>query len=612
MDDLYDNTVKYELLAPAKNYLFAKNAIYCGADAVYMASESFGLRKGLGNSLDEIKKTVRFAHKYWAKTYVTVNSLLFGKDELIKAQSLINSLYEIGVDGIIIQDMGIFELDLPPIPISLSTTVCCDSVEKIQFYEKLGVDRVILPRELTLEQIKDISSKTKVNLEVFVHGLLCAGVSGRCHLQYAKNLKSGNPATTSARGVCDLNCMHHYDLVDNSGNKILENERLLNLRFLNLSDNLEELIDAGVTSFKIEGRQKELDYLKNTVLLYRRKLDEILIRRNLKAASSGMVDSRLIPRLDNTFNKGFTDFFLHGKKKEMYSNIDIVGEFVGNVSLKSDDTFVLDSIKTLYVGDKLRFRDSEGNVSKICITKVSKNKYSFASDTKLVEGTSLYRYLSPHKTRKVILSGVSRYIPVSIQMKKQGTNLSVSAFDSDDTLASIEMENVPFVEENDSLWIDKELSGFSEFKTISLLKSEDFALSFEYMNLLKKQLFNSLRKERAKKFRRKTVKINKEKLNYPLTMLDSNSNVVNELAESFYKKHGVESIAKSVELSSDLSGEKIFIAKYCIKNELGLCNKNSTNSEFNKYEEPFFIIDKLQNRYRVEFDCQKCEMYFIY
>ena len=265
---------KLELLAPAKNLECGIAAIDAGADAVYIGADSFGAREKANNSVDDIETLVKYAHKYFAKVYVTVNTLLYD-EEVPKAESLIQKLYHINADGIIIQDPGLLELTLPPIKIIASTQMHNISSEKINFFKDIGIKRFILPRELSLEEIRKIKEDTGAELECFIHGALCVSYSGRCYLSFAIGGRSAN------RGACAQPCRKLYSLYDSEGKLLRKNKHFLSLKDLCLSNRLEELIDAGVTSFKIEGRLKERDYVTNVVSFYRQKLDEIIRKKNL-------------------------------------------------------------------------------------------------------------------------------------------------------------------------------------------------------------------------------------------------------------------------------------------------------------------------------------------
>ena len=298
---------KIELLAPAKDKETAFAAIDCGADAIYIGASDFGARRAVPNSIDDIKEVVDYAHKFYARVHVTINTILTDS-ELEQAVKLIHKLYEIGVDAIIVQDMGILKLavdgKLPPIQIHASTQCDNRTLEKVKFFENIGVSRVILARELSIEEIKNICSNTNVEIETFIHGALCVSYSGQCYMSYAIGGRSAN------RGECAQACRKKYTLVDSEGNIIAKDRYLLSLKDFNASRHIEELIKAGVKSFKIEGRLKDINYVKNVVGYYRREIDKFA-----EKTSSGQVELDFEPDLNKTFNRGYTDYFLDGRKK---------------------------------------------------------------------------------------------------------------------------------------------------------------------------------------------------------------------------------------------------------------------------------------------------------
>ena len=294
-----------ELLAPARDKKTAIAAINYGCDAIYIGAQNFGARKKVPNSLEDIKEIVDYAHKFYVKVHVTVNTILTD-DEIIEAQKLIQKLYDIGVDAIIVQDMGIFKLavegKLPPIPLHASTQ--CDNrfLEKIKFFDEMGVSRIILARELSLEQIEQICKDTSAEIETFVHGALCVSYSGQCYLSYYIGGRSAN------RGECAQACRKKYSLVDENGNIIAKDKYLLSMKDFNASKHLKSLINSGVKSFKIEGRLKDENYVKNVVAYYRNQIDKLASK-----TSSGRIFYDFEPDVRKSFNRGFTDYFLDGR-----------------------------------------------------------------------------------------------------------------------------------------------------------------------------------------------------------------------------------------------------------------------------------------------------------
>ena len=296
-----------EILSPGKNLFYSKEAIRCGADAIYIGAPKFSLRHEQANTMEDIKQLVEYAHRYWAKVYIPLNCLLYTDEDIELTKKMIKEFYEMGIDGLIVQDIGILELDLPPIPIILSTNAMCFTKEDAQFYEKCGVTRIVLPRELTFEEIKDITDNSNIEIETFCYGFLCVGYSGNCYLAYSESLKNTKSSDkshylASNHGVCPERCMGNWTLKDKNGNVIKENDRLLNLRFLSLNNDMPRLFDLGVDSFKIAGREKDLKHVKNSTAIFSRTADMIAKSRGIKRASSGRVILGFKPDLYKNFN----------------------------------------------------------------------------------------------------------------------------------------------------------------------------------------------------------------------------------------------------------------------------------------------------------------------
>ena len=326
-----------ELLAPAKNPDAACAALRCGADALYIGADRFGAREAAGNSLTDIRSVVESAHRQWARVYVTLNTLLTD-DELPEVVELIGSLYDLDIDGLIIQDPALLTLDLPPVPLIASTQMNNATPDKVRFLEDVGFSRVILARELSLDQIRDIRAHTSVELEAFVHGALCVGASGQCYMSHALGGRSGN------RGRCAQPCRRPYRLESPDGTSVAGKRYLLSLKDLNLSDRLEQLLDAGITSFKIEGRLKDVPYVANVTAHYRHLLDDLLPRKNCRAASSGSVEFNFTPDPDRTFNRGYTRYGIDGPGSNMGSiqTPKSLGRMIGIVRRIGPSWFELD------------------------------------------------------------------------------------------------------------------------------------------------------------------------------------------------------------------------------------------------------------------------------
>ncbi|MBQ5899346.1 MAG: U32 family peptidase, partial [Alistipes sp.] len=335
-----------ELLSPAKDLDAARAAVDHGADAVYMGGARFGARRAAGNSLEEIARTVEYAHQYGVRVHSTLNTVLYD-DELEAAEQMARELIDVGVDALIVQDMALRQMNLP-VEMHASTQVSNTTPEGARFLEECGFARVILERSLTLEDIRRIRQATNVELECFVHGAICVGYSGRCFLSRSTSARSGN------RGECSQPCRLPYDLKDERGRTILAGKHLLSVRDMDLSDDLEALIDAGICSFKIEGRLKDVRYIKNVVNYYRRRIDNILERRkDICRPSVGRTTTEFTPDPAKSFTRGASQYMLHGKRAGVasFDTPKAVGEYLGRVENITRRGFTLDGGCDISAGD---------------------------------------------------------------------------------------------------------------------------------------------------------------------------------------------------------------------------------------------------------------------
>ena len=418
------NEARIELLAPAKDASIGRTAILCGADAVYIGAERFSARQAAGNSLATIASLVDFAHPYNAKVYVALNTIL-RDDELMTAEKIVREMHAIGADGLIVQDVGLLELELPPIPLIASTQMHNATAQRVRFWQDIGFSRAILARELTLDQIREIRAKTTIELECFVHGALCVGTSGRCYMSYALGGRSGN------RGQCAQPCRRRYTLRDRDGAILAKDRYLLSLRDLNLSDHLEDLIDAGVTSFKIEGRLKDQPYVANTVAFYREQLDTILAKRNKKRSSSGTTYLDFQPNPAKTFNRGFTHYSLTGRSNGIASmdSPKSVGEPIGLVSQVSDTSFTLDTTSELHNADGICFFDRDGNLSGSVVNRVEGNRVYPDKMLDIREGQQIYRNYDHEFVRRLNGRCAKRKIRLVMSLKEESKPLLITQND---------------------------------------------------------------------------------------------------------------------------------------------------------------------------------------
>ena len=379
---------KIELLAPAKNLECGIAAVDHGADAIYIGAPRFGARAAAGNSLEDIAELVRYAHVYNVRIYVTVNTIL--KDEELKdTEKMIWDLYRAGVDALIVQDMGLLELNLPPIPLHASTQMDNRTPQKVRFLAEAGFRQVVLARELSLVEIGNIHHACPdVPLEVFVHGALCVSYSGQCYVSQACFGRSAN------RGECAQFCRLAFYMVDADGKSIVRNKHLLSLKDLNQSEELEQLLDAGASSLKIEGRLKDVSYVKNVTAYYRQKLDSVFKRRKeYIRASSGKVKLEFKPQLDKSFSRGFTNYFLFDRNKDIFSfdTPKSLGEEMGTVKEIRGNYLTVAGIKSFNNGDGVCFLDQTGKLQGFRINRVENNKLFPQEMPRIKPRTILYR-----------------------------------------------------------------------------------------------------------------------------------------------------------------------------------------------------------------------------
>lgn len=595
-----------EVLSPGKNLFYAKEVIRCGADAVYVGAPKFSLRYGNKNSMEDIKKLVEFAHQYWVNIYVALNGLIYSQEDIDATKKMINEFYEIGVDGIIIQDLGILEFDLPPVPIILSVNAMCGSKEDAKFFEDCGVSRIVLPRQLSYDDIKDIAENTTVPLEAFCYGFICVGKDGNCYLSYVENLKNTKSEDnvcylSSNHGLCPERCMRNWTLKDANGNIIRENDRLLNLKYLNLDAEFKNMVKLGIDSFKIAGREKDLKHAKNSTALFSELANETAKELGIKRSSSGRVILGFKPDWHKNFNKGFSDFYLHGRKKENYTKYTLVGEDVGTVSEFKDNSFMLESKTSLAIGDKLRYKKDSQPVKIIEIIDFKGGRYYIKPIEDDITGLKLYRYTNVEGFREVEESVNYRVISVKLNFSAD----KVYAEDEDNNKIVIEYQkgsnklNNP---QKDFYKLDLDC----EFLVDEVVSDEDIYI--DDIEQFKNKIFEALRLERAKNRPVERKSIVKNNVPYHKKEINYLRNVNNECAKAFFERHGVEKIEPGLETSTNIEGKQVLCSKYCLRYELDLCSKTNPS---NMPPLPW-TIEQIESgvEYKIEFDCKKCEMHF--
>ncbi len=601
-----NRTNKIELLAPAKNVDYGIEAILHGADAVYIGAPMYGARASAGNSVADIQRLARFAHQYHARVYVAMNTILEEKD-LVVAERLIGELYNADVDAVIIQDMGILQLSLPPIALHASTQADNRGVEKAIFLEQAGFSQIVLARELTMEEIAEIARRVTIPLEVFVHGALCVSYSGQCYLS---NVLTGRSANC---GTCSQPCRLPYNIVDSNGKIIAKNRHALSMKDLNQMEYLEALMDIGVRSFKIEGRLKDLAYLKNTVSLYRQHIDRILSRRHeYVRVSAGRSKIDFIPDLQKTFNRGFTNYFLNGRKESVWS-VDTpksIGEEVGTVLDIARKYFTLSTKTTINNGDGLCYLNSRSELEGIHVNRVEDGNRIFPLNMpKIMRGTKVFRN-SDHAFEKLLSKKTAeRRIPAIIDL--YDTSEGFRAVITDEYgysygFTHITEKELAQKEQTDNIVANLSKTGQTIFSIdeVRLHLSSNWFIPASLLSQWRRQLTEGLLDERLGNYPRQTVYHKPTSHAFPVSQLTYRGNVANSKAREFYAQHHTEVIQPAFELQPQKDVPLMF-TRHCIKQSMGWCPKEQKAKH--QYTEPFFLINN-NTRLRLEFDCKACEM----
>lgn len=597
-----------ELLAPAKDLECGLEAIKSGADAIYIGSTAFGARSKSTNSVQDIKRLTEYAHVFGVRVYVTLNTILTD-DELIEAEKLIWELWEVAnIDALIIQDMGVTQLNLPPIPLHASTQMDNRSLEKIQFLEEVGFRQIVLPREFSIDEIKKIANNTNVPLEYFIHGALCVSYSGQCFISEAFAKRSAN------KGSCAQYCRLPYKLHDNDG-KIIEREgHYLSMKDLNLTNNLENLILAGISSFKIEGRMKDVAYVKNVVSHYDICLKKILKKYdNFRRASFGHVERSFVPNINKSFNRGFTNYFVSGRnEKDLWSfnSPKSVGELLGSVI--SENPLRIDTKETLSNGDGICYFDEKKMLKGFYIDKVI-DKNTIKTAHKIKKGTLIYRNHNKKFDIEIIKNNsTKRVLPIKFVLTEINDVFQIEAIDISRGIIAQYKENYQKIKAEKSqkqqVINTLEKTGDTFFKVVETLVefNDDFFIPLSKINEWKRNILILLEKKIIEYYNSNKEKVvlpdsNAKYFKRDLTYLD---NIMNEKAKVFYEKHGCNIIQPAFEFKSQKNVPLMF-TKHCIKYSIGLCPKETRKK--NNFSEPWILTHKNINL-KVEFDCRNCIM----
>ena len=600
-----------ELLSPAGNADIGIAAIDHGADAVYIGAPKFSARADAGVSVADIARLIRHAHLYYAKVYVALNTIMTDR-ELAESLDIIREVYQLGADGLIIQDVGLLELDLPPIPLIASTQMHNNTAEKVRFLEAVGFQRVILARELTLSEIADIRRNTsKIELEAFVHGALCVSYSGQCYMSQAVAGRSGN------RGVCAQPCRSHYTLTDGDGNVIQKNKFLLSLKDLNLMNMIPDMIAAGVNSFKIEGRYKGIEYVKNVTAAYRQAIDRFISGHpDYRKSSSGVSALTFSPDPDRTFNRGYTQYFISGPGEKVAS-IDTqkaIGQYLGEITGAGKDFFRI-ARHDLQNGDGLCFFTKKNDLAGFRVDRVDKENIYPNNMTGLEIGTRLYRNHDMALARILKKSSGVRRIAVEMDFRQEDKLIRLTVRDEDSNEAGTVKEVLFEPSRNPSrarsqIETHMTSTGNTPYQTarLTIQPQQQGFLPASLLNGIRRDVLEELTRIRRETCPRQNITFTPNNAPYPEKKLDFHANVMNDLARRFYERHGAAITEPAFEALSETTGKTVMTTRYCIRHQLDLCPK--VQSSGCSVKEPLRLRDA-HHTYRLEFDCRQCKMFLI-
>lgn len=598
---------KIELLSPAKDLNCGIEAVNHGADAVYIGAPKFGARAAAGNSLEDIRTLCDYAHQFGVRVYVALNTIL-KEDELEEAQRLVWSLYEAGTDALIVQDMALMQMDLPPVPLHASTQTDNRTVEKVHFLEQAGFTQVVLARELSLDEIRRIASETDVALEVFVHGALCVSFSGQCYLSAALSGRSAN------RGECAQYCRLPYTMVDADGKIIADNKHLLSLKDMNRADELEALMDAGVSSFKIEGRLKDVSYVKNVTAYYRKKLDEILKRRpEYVRVSSGVSRYTFTPQVEKSFNRGFTSFYLHGRTPDVtaFDTPKSLGEFVGTVKEIRGNSFTVAGLTPLNNGDGLVFFNARGELDGFRVNRVVDNRVYPQEMPRLSPKMKLYRNYDQQFEKLLSKPSAVRKIGVSMTFTDNPGGFSLEMEDGSGariTVARLFAKELAEKEQTDNIRVQLAKLGNTLFEAekIEVNLTDNWFVPSSLLADMRREAVNLLLSDRRIRYPRELSRKpdSVAKPLFPQQQLTYLGNVANTRACSFYQEHGVKTIDPAFELKAP-DHVPLMFSKHCLRYSMGWCP--TYQKKKSPFREPYYLLYK-EVRLRLMFDCKHCQM----
>ena len=606
-----------ELLAPARNADFGIEAINHGADAVYIGGPSFGARKGADNDITDIARLCTHAHRYHARVLTAFNTIL-RDDELEPARRAIWQLYDAGVDALIVQDMALLEMDLPPIQLHASTQTDIRDAAKARFLQDVGFTQMVLAREMTLEEVRKVAANTSCTLEYFVHGALCVAFSGQCFISHAHTGRSAN------RGECSQACRLPYTLTDAQGRVVAHDKHLLSMKDNDQSANMRALIDAGVSSFKIEGRLKDLGYVKNITAHYSTLLNELLPSLpGYRRASSGRCTYTFVPQPEKTFNRGSTDYFANGRQHgiEAFESPSFVGEEVATISKVAADHIEVDAAVDIHNGDGLSYYDSHRELMGLRINVAQGRKlYPNAMPDDLKPGMTLYRNRDQAFERALEKKSADRRIRADLRFEETADGFALTMTDEDGVSARVELAH----DKQPARDAERALAGIRDSLGKlgnTLFEAGDITIDLPQARFLPASTLNGLRRDAVALLEANRIAAHQRPqpgvpveppVRFTDTELSYLANVYNEKARAFYRKHGVELIADAYEANQELDEVSLMITKHCLRFSHNLCPKELKDYDLRGMvkAEPMTLMNG-NDKLTLRFDCKKCEMHVV-
>lgn len=620
-----------ELLSPARDTTIAREAILHGADAVYIGGPSFGARHNAENSVADIAELVTFAHLFHARVFVTINTILHD-NELEAARALIWQLYEIGVDALIVQDMGVMEMDIPPIELHASTQTDIRTLERASFLSKAGFSQLVLARELNLQEIRAIADEVDSAIEFFIHGALCVAFSGQCNISHAQTGRSAN------RGDCSQACRLPYTLKDDQGRVVAFDKHLLSMKDNNQSANLRALVDAGVRSFKIEGRYKDVSYVKNITAYYRQRLDEILEgRTDLQRASSGRTDHFFVPDPDKTFHRGSTDYFVTDRKIDIgaFDSPTFTGLAVGEVLKVGKYDLTVQTREPLSNGDGLNvlvkrevvgFRasvveplgQSEEDGQALLKYRVEPNEMP-AALRQLRPNHPLNRNLDHNWQNALIKTSAERRIGVRWLAKLRADELELHVTSEEGAYATVSLAG-PFGEAKKPEQVPGQIADLLSQLGTTIYHAEEVEVDAPQAFFIPNSQLKALRREaiEAVTEARETMRplgsrkaVSVPPPVYPEAHLSFLANVYNEKARAFYHRYGVQLIDAAYEAHEETGEVPVMITKHCLRFSFNLCPKQAKGVTGVRTKVAPMQLVHGDEVLTLKFDCKPCEMHVI-